>query len=234
MAGILIALLLVLGLAHIDNQPHQHNKEDATKTAFTIDGSRQQLTVKSVDALRSKNVVHQTYDYSCGSAALTTILDYYLGERVNEQQAMEGMLKYGEAEQIIARRGFSLLDMKLYVASLGYRAEGFHAQPEDLLTLTQPAIVPIQYGGYDHFVVFKGISEGHVALADPQFGNLTLTLERFIDIWKPEVVFIIYPREGIPPEKGLALTDQDLRYIDPDRIRDQILNRSLLLRLPRT
>lgn len=233
MAGILIALLSIFGLTRLDHQPHERNREATSEAAFTIDGSRQQVNVKSVEAMRSKGVIYQTYDYSCGSAALTTILDYYLGEHLNEQQVMEGMLQYGEAEKIIQRRGFSLLDMKLYAASLGYRAEGFRAQPEDLLTLNHPAILPIHYGGYDHFVVFRGISEGHVALADPQFGNLTLTLERFIQIWEPKVLFMIYPRDGVPPEKTLALTDQDLRYIDPDRIRDQILNRSLLLRLPR-
>ena len=47
-------------------------------------------------------------------------------ERTIEEikQAMEGMLAHGEREKIIERRGFSLLDIKRYVESLGMRGRG--------------------------------------------------------------------------------------------------------------
>jgi hypothetical protein len=89
-----------------------------------------------------KHIVHQAFDYSCGSAALTTVLQYHLGLAVTEKDAMEGMLEHGEKEKIIARRGFSLLDMKRYVATLGSDSGGFHADIDDLAKLDQPAIVP--------------------------------------------------------------------------------------------
>src|SRR6202008_4506949 len=72
-----------------------------------------------------QHVVHQAFAYSCGSAALTTVLQFHLGLPVTEQQAMEGMLAHGEREKIIERRGFSLLDMKRYVATLGSDSGGF-------------------------------------------------------------------------------------------------------------
>src|SRR3546814_3069972 len=72
------------------------------------------------------------------------------------------MLRYGETQKIIERRGFSLLDMKRYTAQLGYRSAGFKAEFSDLTTLEHPGIVPIKYAGFDHFVVLKSIHTGHV------------------------------------------------------------------------
>ncbi|MDO2321586.1 cysteine peptidase family C39 domain-containing protein, partial [Escherichia coli] len=84
-------------------------------------------------------------DYSCGSAALTTLLDYYLGRNLEERQVMEGLLRYGEADKIVQRRGFSLLDMKRYAAALGYKSGCFRAEFSDLDALEHPALVPIHY-----------------------------------------------------------------------------------------
>ena len=51
-----------------------------------------------------RNIVRQAYDYSCGSAALTTVLNFYLGRSLGERQVMEGLLHYGESERIVERR----------------------------------------------------------------------------------------------------------------------------------
>ena len=86
------------------------------------------IAMEPFSELKYKNIVHQAYDYSCGSAALVTILKYHLGLDVTEQQSMEGMMAFGEKEKIIERRGFSLLDMKRYVGSLGLSGAGFKAR----------------------------------------------------------------------------------------------------------
>ncbi|CAN0593585.1 unnamed protein product, partial [Ectocarpus sp. 12 AP-2014] len=77
-----------------------------------------------------RNIVRQAYDYSCGSAALTTVLNHYLGRTLNERQVMEGLLHYGESERIVQRRAFSMLDMKRLVTALGYPSGGFRASIE--------------------------------------------------------------------------------------------------------
>ena len=51
-----------------------------------------------------RNIVRQAYDYSCGSAALTTVLNFYVGRSLTERQVMEGLLHYGESERIVERR----------------------------------------------------------------------------------------------------------------------------------
>ena len=66
------------------------------------------IVVKPVSEFRYHNVVRQAYDYSCGSAALTTVLNQYLGRQFQERQIMEGLLRFGETEKIVERRGFSL------------------------------------------------------------------------------------------------------------------------------
>ncbi|MDO8697611.1 MAG: peptidase C39 [Pseudomonadales bacterium RIFCSPLOWO2_12_59_9] len=173
------------------------------------------LEPKSVSQFR--NVIHQAYDYSCGSGALTTLLDYYLGRNLQERQVMEGMLQYGEADKIAARRGFSLLDMKRYVGQLGYKSGGFKASMADLDELEHPALVPIVYAGFKHFVVVRDVYNDHVFVADPALGNISFTRTRFEAIWDGNVVFVIFP-SGQEPKNALALSDHDLRIIDDQTI----------------
>jgi len=160
-----------------------------------------------------RNIVRQAYDYSCGSAALTSLLDYFLGRNLQERQVMEGLLQFGEADKIVERRGFSLLDMKRFVTALGYKSGGFRAAFADLDELEHPAIVPIEYAGFKHFVVVRDVYNDHVFVADPALGNISFTRVRFEEIWDQNVLFVIFPNGNEPPN-ALALTEQDLRIID--------------------
>lgn len=181
----------------------------------------QPVRLEPLSELKYRNIVRQAYDYSCGSAALVTMLNYHLGLSITEQQAMEGLLERGEKEKIIERRGFSLLDMKRYVASLGVEGAGFRAEIKDLRTLDQPAIVPIDYAGFKHFVVFRGIRDDLVFLADPSAGNIVVNVDEFSSIWDRNTLFLLYPPKDRAPLGKLALSDQELGVFDTDRIRDQ-------------
>jgi len=178
----------------------------------------QDVSLEPFSELKYRHIVRQAYDYSCGSAALVTILTYHLGLKVTEQQAMEGMLDKGEKEKIIERRGFSLLDMKRYVASLGVNGAGYRAEVADLLTLTEPAIVPIDYAGAKHFVVLRGIRDGVVFVADPSAGNLAFSVEEFARLWDQNTLFIVSPQTGQAAVAQLALTDRELGVVDMDRV----------------
>ena len=170
-----------------------------------------------------QHIVHQAFDYSCGSAALTTILQFHLGLAVSEKDAMEGMLEHGEKDKIIARRGFSLLDMKRYVATLGSDSGGFRADMNDLAHLDQPAIVPIDYAGFKHFVVVKGIRDGKVYVADPSAGNIAFSVTEFAGLWDKGTLFVIYPSKTRPAvQSSLALTDHELGVISPDLVREDV------------
>ena len=187
----------------------------------------QNVGMEPFSELKYKNIVRQAYDYSCGSAALVTILKYHLGIDVSEQQSMEGMMAFGEKDKIIERRGFSLLDMKRFLASIDVQSAGFRAEIADLLTLEQPGIVPIDYAGFKHFVVLRGVRGGLVFLADPAMGNITFPVEEFATLWDRNTLFIAYPPKDKPPVAKLALSDAELGVTDMDRVRDRGLLRPI-------
>jgi predicted double-glycine peptidase len=168
-------------------------------------------TVKPLSEFVYKDVVKQEFDYSCGSAALATLLNYYLGEKLTEQQVIQGLLQHGEADKIQQRRAFSLLDMKRFCEVLGYNASGYRAEFDDLKTMDKPVILPITLFGYKHFVVFRGIYENHVFFADPYKGNLSFTIEEFLKIWSQNIVFVV--SSDAIRTNALQLKREDLRII---------------------
>ena len=163
------------------------------------------------------NIVKQQYDYSCGSAALATLLNFYLGERFGEQQVIQGLMQYGEAERIQERRAFSLLDMKRFVEVLGYNGAGYKAEIDDLRTIGKPVIVPIEVAQYKHFVVFRGIYGDHVFLADPFLGQTSYTLKRFKEMWSQNILFVV--SSDTVRVNAMALSEEDLRIIDYDMVK---------------
>ena len=174
---------------------------------------REAVVVKPATVDQFRGIVRQAYDYSCGSAALTTLLNGYVGANLTEQQTMNGLLQYGEYERIVQRRSFSLLDMKRYVAALGYQSGGYRGEFSDLVGQNKPAIVPIAYAGFKHFVVFKAYKDGRVYVADPALGNISFDETRFKEIWENNTLFII----NVPAEQTknmLALQEADLRHVE--------------------
>jgi predicted double-glycine peptidase len=226
--GILAVLVGGAGvLAKHEAQDRPLDRFDLPTTMSVAATGVPNVAIEPFSELKFKNIVHQAYDYSCGSAALVTILKYHLGLDVTEQQSMEGMMAFGEKDKIIERRGFSLLDMKRYLASIHVQSAGFHAEMSDLLTLDSPGIVPIDYAGFKHFVVLRGVRGGLVFLADPSAGNITFSVEEFATLWDRNTLFIAYPPKGHPAVARLALADNELGVVDMDRIRDRGLQRPI-------
>jgi len=167
--------------------------------------------VKPFTAFKDQNIIKQEFDYSCGSAALATLLNYYLGENLSEQQVIQGMMEYGDSRLIEERRAFSLLDMKQFVNVLGYQGAGYTAELEDLKALDKPCIVPIEFFGYKHFVVYRGIYADHIFFADPFMGNISFTVNEFKQMWHKNIVFIVSSSESTLD--ALLLKEEDLRLV---------------------
>ena len=167
-------------------------------------------------------VVKQQFDYSCGSAALATLLNYYLGEKLTERQVIAGLVEYGDKKQIERLRAFSLLDMKRFVEKLGYHGTGYKADIADLKVLGKPCIVPVEIFGYQHFCVFRGIVQDHVFLADPFLGDVCYPLEQFLEMWQRKVAFVV--TDGDIIHSALMLKEEDLRFIDLDATRRALDN----------
>ncbi len=178
----------------------------------------EKFNVKPFAQFKDQNIIKQQYDYSCGSAALATLLNYYLGEDMSEQQVIQGLMDYGDARAIEERRAFSLLDMKQFVSVLGYQGMGYTAEIEDLRTLGKPCIVPIEFFGYKHFVVVKGIHAGHVFIADPYMGNTSFSIPNFQQMWYKNILFLV-TSEG-STLNALRLKEEDLRLVAFDKVSD--------------
>ena len=172
--------------------------------------------IKPLSDFQTDRLVKQTYDYSCGSAALATLLKFYLGENFTEKQVIHGMLQYGDPERIKQRRAFSLLDMKKFVNALGYEANGYKGNMSDLEDSEfWPCIVPIKLFEYRHFVVVKGIHDGHIFIADPWRGHSSYTLAQFEDVWFENVIFVV-SKDNKKANHALMLREEDLLYIDEE------------------
>lgn len=153
------------------------------------------LEVTSLKEARFKGTIRQQYDFSCGSAALATLLTYHYRDPVDEPEAFKGMYDAGNHEKI-KKDGFSLLDIKNFLHKRGYRADGFRAPLDKLAQLGIPAIVLIEQDGYRHFVVVKGVSAREVLLGDPSQGARRMSREGFEALWNG-LFFLIRDRQDI-------------------------------------
>ena len=166
--------------------------------------------VQSMRALRDAGVVKQKFDYSCGSAALATLLTYGLGDPTDEDAILRMILSplSGDELRALQQRGLSLLDMQKVAQARGHKAQGFRLPADQLSKISRPLIVHIRPHGYEHFAVFKGLRGDRVYLADPSLGNIRMPLYRFLDMWADSsgrgVVFAVERRDGSWPA-GSAL-----------------------------
>ncbi|MES2756834.1 MAG: C39 family peptidase [Pseudomonadota bacterium] len=158
-------------------------------------GMRMVVPLKTLKQVRFDATVRQQYDFSCGSAALATLLSHHYGVVVSEQEAFEQMFRNGDQAKI-RQQGFSLLDMQRFLATRGFRADGFELPLEKLAESKLPAIVLVADKGYNHFVVIKGIAEGRVLLGDPSSGARSVPLDQFRQMWTSKLLFVIHGYKG--------------------------------------
>lgn len=142
-----------------------------------------QRPVRSLLEYRSENLILQRWDNSCAAAALATLLTYELRQPVTERQVALGFLGHTDESRVRTRGGFSLLDMKRYLADLGMAAEGYGSMSLDELRPFAPAVVPVSLRGFDHFVIVRAIGPMHVTIGDPAFGNYRMTHAAFLRSW---------------------------------------------------
>ncbi|WP_201152770.1 cysteine peptidase family C39 domain-containing protein [Rhodothalassium salexigens] len=153
-----------------------------------------QVPMETIRAARFRNIVAQRYDFSCGSAALATLLTYHYRRETTEADAFKAMYEAGDRARI-RQVGFSLLDMQRYLAARGLRADGFRLGLDRLAVAGVPAIALVNPFGYKHFVVIKGIGRGEVLVGDPALGMRVMSRAAFGEIWDG-IVFVI--RDEVP------------------------------------
>ncbi|MGR5411043.1 C39 family peptidase [Vibrio sp. PNB22_4_1] len=136
------------------------------------------VPVKSYKEIVFGDVFRQQYDFSCGSAALASLLTYHYETPSSEQDIFENMYRNGDKEKI-KEKGFSLLDMKMHLASIGLNSDGFQIGLEKIRKVGVPGITLVNFDGYMHFVVIRGMNKDSVILGDPSRGTMIMKYEEF-------------------------------------------------------
>lgn len=136
----------------------------------------------SLRSLRFVHLVRQRTDFSCGAAALATILRYGYHRDVTEQGILQGLYQVSDPA-VVRKEGFSLMDIKRYVARIGLQGAGFRVNAAALPRIKVPTIVLLNLGGYEHFVVLRKVVGDTVFLADPALGQRTVSVAEFTSEW---------------------------------------------------
>jgi predicted double-glycine peptidase len=168
-----------------------------------------EICVPSWQELQRRHVVIQEYDYSCGAAALATIFQYYWEDCVTEKQILNAILRVLTVDEVKDRikKGMSITDLRRAAVELGYLSSIGTMTLEKLSQSKIPLIVPIKVKGFDHFVVYRGMADGRVYLADPVRGNVRPTVAEFCGQWNKNAILVVIKRGQQPrPSSPLSIT----------------------------
>lgn len=161
-------------------------------------GGSYSINVMSWRDIPFRTVVRQQYDYSCGSAAVATLLRYHYGDdAIAENDVFASMFEVGDQARI-RQVGFSMLDMKSYLERRGFAADGLRLSLDRLAALSIPTIALITHNGYRHFVVVKGVHADSVLVGDPTFGLQTYSRTDFEAVWNGVVLAVRQAPAGAP------------------------------------
>ncbi len=190
LCGGLVAFLLFFGA-----------NAKAAEVELSVGADRISKRVRSFKELRQQGVIMQQQDYSCGAAAVATILNYQYQDKLSEQEVIGFIFVHGQTpeegiKKYLRRQGFSLLDLKRFAEFRGYKTTGYKGMTLDDLVETlneerTPILVPISPMGYNHFVIVRAIFGKRIYLADPALGNISMTINHFLGIWVEGIGFIV-------------------------------------------
>jgi predicted double-glycine peptidase len=153
------------------------------------------VKVMSLKEMRDSRVVKQEYDYSCGSAALATLLTFSYDIPTTEHQTFDDMWNVGDQSHI-RQHGFSLLDMQKYLANRGLHGVGYKLPLSNLRRMHLPAIALVNINGYNHFIVVRGWKNNAAIVADPRLGLRRIPAEDFTQMWNG-IIFVLQDNQEL-------------------------------------
>ena len=147
--------------------------------------------------IKVQNIVTQKQDFSCGAAALATMLTYHIGDRTTELRILQEADAMFTPEELLDRiqKGLTLTDLRRLAVELGYPATIGKLTLQDLADSKTPIIVGIIVNEYDHFVVYRGMDGKYIYLADPARGNLRVPIREFLGQWQQNLGLVVVPKD---------------------------------------
>lgn len=146
----------------------------------------------SLQELRRQNTILQGHQYSCGAAALATLMAM-MGKPQTEQEVLELIFSNNlpmtkKQDGTWSVRALNLADLELGARALGFKAVSARApsgaKGVEVVRALKPAIVRLRlYGDMLHFVLIRDVEEGWVYLSDPGYGDFRIPWTQFYDAW---------------------------------------------------
>ena len=151
--------------------------------------------------LKRRNVVMQERDFSCGAAALATLVKYHLGDNASEEFFLKKYQSLVSAETMRDRieNGLNMNDLEQLARGAGYETLKGTLTLEKLAESKVPLIVGISVQGYDHFVVYRGLDSEYIYLADPLRGNVRIFISEFLEQWQENGALAVVRKDRDPP-----------------------------------
>ncbi|AEB12647.1 C39 family peptidase [Marinithermus hydrothermalis] len=185
-------------------------------------------------ALRYTHVVGQTDWYTCGAAAVATLLTYYYADPATEREVLEIAFKETQAAGKDPLKGLTALALKRALEQRGYAVKAYRVNLEQLVAYFEAGGLPLiahVTQPQRHFLVIAGLLRDprtrrpHLLLADPSWGRRVLEVEDLLhDKGFSGVVLLAIPKNSAQLEQVQALQVQELAWAQ------QSLNRLRALR----
>jgi uncharacterized protein len=128
-------------------------------------------------SLKYENVVRQRLDFTCGGAALATMLSHYWGRPTPEEEVLAIFrARYPDPKvwEAKAKDGFTFDDIAFATEVLGYEAAGAKVPVDELRAMNGPVIIHMDKGKFQHFVVLTKAKDDVFYIADPIVGKMAL------------------------------------------------------------
>ncbi|MFM8574273.1 MAG: C39 family peptidase [Pirellula sp.] len=207
------------------------NEPDERSLVPIWDQTRQfSVFVRNAKEIRTAGTILQQRDFSCGAAALATVLNKFWGDKADETSlliAIATTLTRAELEERI-KNGLTLTDLKRVCDRFGYTTILGKLTIDKLAESKVPLIVGITVNDYDHFVVVRGADKQFVYLADPATGRMRVPIEEFAEQWQKNAVLVVVKPKTLPPKNSpLALTEEEKTVGESNRyfIRNNLTGR---------
>lgn len=180
---------------------------------FLAFGASATAQVQDYRTLRYSSVVGQTTDFTCGPAALATLLTHYYGRPVSEATFTERAVDDMRARGKDVVEGLTLLSLRNALSSEGISSAGYWLTLEQLREVMDaglPVVASVVYPK-GHYSLVLAVDDQNVLLADPSWGVRSQPIANFLNAWNG-VVLIPEPSEAEAAQARTQVAAQLARY----------------------
>ncbi|MBB6017165.1 C39 family peptidase [Deinococcus radiopugnans] len=163
--------------------------------------------------LRYQSVVGQTTDFTCGPAALATLLTHYYGRPVAEQTLTERSVADMQARGKEVVEGLTLLSLRNALTTESVSSAGYKLTLEQLRGVMEaglPVVANVVYPK-GHYYLVLAVDDQNVLLADPSWGVRSQPIANFLNAWNG-IVLMPQPSEAEAVQARVQVRQQLSKY----------------------